>query len=113
MAGDCTAILKCTRCSVNSARALLSNHRKCLKMIQRIAYARVRLHINGLPEVQSLALRGERGATESRVIMRLVLTIAKPARDFFPKVDQILPAAECTMVSTTEAPKIGRFATSA
>ncbi len=39
--------------------------------------------INGLPKVQSLAVRVEGGATEPQVVVRLTFIIAYPARSFF------------------------------
>ncbi len=50
--------------------------------------------VDGLPKVQSLAIRVEGGATEPQVVVCLISIIASPARRFFRSVDQMLPAAK-------------------
>ncbi len=65
--------------------------------------------IDGLPKVQSLAVRVEGGATETQVVVRLIFIIAYPARGFFRLVDQVLPTAKCRMVSATEGSRLSHI----
>ncbi len=46
--------------------------------------------IDGLPKVQSLAVRVEGGATEPQVVVCLISIIAYPARSFVRTVGQML-----------------------
>ncbi len=50
--------------------------------------------IDGLPKVQSLAVRVEGVATEPQVVVRLIFIIAYPARSCFRSADQMLPTAK-------------------
>ncbi len=59
--------------------------------------------IDGLPKVQSLAVRVEGGATKPQVVVCLIFIIAYPARSFFRSVEQMLPTAKSRMMSATEA----------
>ncbi len=65
--------------------------------------------IDGLPKVQSLAVRVEGGTAEPQVVVRLIFIIAYPARSFFRSVDQMLPAAKSKVMSTTEASQMSHF----
>ncbi len=65
--------------------------------------------VDGLPTVQSLAVRVEGGATEPQVVVRLIFIIAYQARSFFRSVDQMLPAAESRVVSATGGARLRHF----
>ncbi len=65
--------------------------------------------VDGLPKVQSLAVRVEGGATEPQVVVRLNFITAYPARRFFRSVDQMLPAAKSRVMSATEASQMSHF----
>ncbi len=58
---------------------------------------------DGLPKVQSFAVRVEAGATEPQVVVCLIFIIAYPVRSFFRSFDQMLPKAKSRMMSATEA----------
>ncbi len=65
--------------------------------------------VDGLPKVQSLAVRVEGGATEPQVIVCLIFIIAYPARSFFRSVDQMLPATKSRVMSAMEASQMSHF----
>ncbi len=65
--------------------------------------------VDGLPKVQSLAVRVEGGATEPQVVVCLIFIIAFPARSFFRSVNQMLPAAKGRVMSATEASPMSHF----
>ncbi len=65
--------------------------------------------VDGLPKVQSLAIRVEGGATEPQMVVCLIFIIAYSTRSFFRSVDQMLPAAKSRVMSATEASQMSHF----
>ncbi len=65
--------------------------------------------MDGLPKVQSLAVRVEGGATELQLVVHLIFIIAYPARSFIRSVVHILPAAKNRVMSATEASHMSPF----
>ncbi len=57
--------------------------------------------VDGLPKVQSLAVRVKGGTTEPQVVVCLIFVTAYPTGSFFRSVDQMLPTAKCRMMSAT------------